>query len=131
MKKEKNGREKKKEKKRSEKKKFQWGNRTRDLNLPPSIPPAASGIDCTYPPTYTANLNGHELRVASLAALTPPIIRTLNTKLLAIWVPTYEIRYTCTHLKVSYCYRNFGGHMTQNGRLKWLNTSIENPELLP
>ena len=25
-------------------------------------------------PTYTANLNGHELREASLAALAPPII---------------------------------------------------------
>ena len=37
---------------------------------------------------------------------------------------------TLVHLKVSDCYRNFGGHMTQNGRLGWQNTSIENPELL-
>ena len=38
---------------------------------------------------------------------------------------------TLVHLKVSDCYRNFGGHMTQNSRLRWQNTSIENPELLP
>ena len=36
---------------------------------------------------------------------------------------------TLVHLKISDCYKNFGGHMTQNGRLRWQNTSIENPEL--
>ena len=68
-------------KRKGVKKNFQWGNRTRDLLIcsPSSLPPQgliASRIDCTYqtyPPTYTANLNGHELRVASLAALISPI----------------------------------------------------------
>ena len=31
--------------------------------------------------TYTANLNGHELRVASLAALAPPIMTIQNSKI--------------------------------------------------
>ena len=44
----------------------------RPLNLqPPHIPP--QGLIARTIPTYTANLNGHELRVASLAALAPPI----------------------------------------------------------
>ena len=66
------------EKKRSEKKKFQCGNRTRDLLIcsRPSLyttelPP--QGLIARTILTYMANLNGHELRVASLAALTPPI----------------------------------------------------------
>ena len=45
----------------------------RPLNLQPPHIATASGIDCTHvctKPTYTANLNGHELRVASLAAPT-------------------------------------------------------------
>ena len=53
----------------------------RPLNLQPAITitiATASGIDIARTiiiiPTYTANLNGDELRVASLAALAPPII---------------------------------------------------------
>ena len=57
------------------KKNFQCGDRTRDLLIcsRPSLPHSYRLRDCTKP-TYTANLNGHELRVASLAALAPPIM---------------------------------------------------------
>ena len=49
----------------------------RPLNLQPlphsyRVPP--QGLIARTKPTYTANLNGHELRVASLAALAPPIM---------------------------------------------------------
>ena len=65
--------------KKEEKKKFQSGNRTRDLLIysRPSLPHSYRLRDWLHvlnPPTYTANLNGHELRVASLTALAPPII---------------------------------------------------------
>ena len=69
----------KKKKKRSEKK-FQSGNRTRDLLicLRPSLPHSYRLRDLLNPPTNTENLNGDELRVASLAALAPPIIVLIN-----------------------------------------------------
>ena len=71
-------REKNETEKWSEKIKFQCRNRTRDLLIcsQSSLPHSyrlSSGIVLNLP-TYTANLNGHNLRVASLAALAPPII---------------------------------------------------------
>ena len=70
----------KKKKEKEWKKKFQWEDRTRDLLIcrRPSLPHSNRLRDWLHvlnPPTYTANLNGHELRVASLAALAPLIIK--------------------------------------------------------
>ena len=75
------------EKKRSEKK-FQCGNRTSDLLICSQLPPQGliAHTKPTYPPTYTANLNGHELRVASLA---PPIIDLCNLTVPQIFHGTY------------------------------------------
>ena len=58
----------------------------RPLNLQPAVtttelPP--QGLIARTILTYMANLNGHELRVASLAALAPPI-RTLFWNFLAM-----------------------------------------------
>ena len=65
----------KEQKKRSEKKVPMRELNQRPLNLQPAInttqlPP--QGLIARTKPTYTTNLNGHELRVASLAALAPP-----------------------------------------------------------
>ena len=66
------------EKKRSEKKKVpMWESNPRPLNLqPPHNYRLRDFVARTIIiiPTYTTNLNGDELRVASLAALAPPII---------------------------------------------------------
>ena len=64
-------------KKRSEKKVSMRESNPRPLNLQPAVtttelPP--QGLIARTILTYMANLNGHELRVASLAALAPPII---------------------------------------------------------
>ena len=54
----------------------------RPLNLQPAVTttelPPQGLIARTIIPTYTANLNGDELRVASLAALAAPIILEIS-----------------------------------------------------
>ena len=73
-------------KKSSEKKKIpRRESNLRPLNLqPPHIASYRLRDVCTK----LANLNGHELRVASLAALAPPITQTIvnMTKTIGLWL---------------------------------------------
>ena len=59
----------------------------RPLNLQPAMTTTPQGFIARTKPTYTANLNGHELRMASLAALAPQTIDTWKSSCVLIVYP--------------------------------------------